>query len=131
MKNVLTDIHPNANIGKGTKIHKFCYIEGDVIIGKNCNIRPFVYICDGVIIGDDVFIGMGTVFTNDKYPPSDEWMQTCVCDKVSIGANCTILPGIIIGLNSLIGAGSVLTKDVPANEIWIGNPAIFYKKRKV
>uniref|UniRef100_A0AAU6WUU7 DapH/DapD/GlmU-related protein n=1 Tax=Chryseobacterium endophyticum TaxID=1854762 RepID=A0AAU6WUU7_9FLAO len=45
-----------------------------------------------------------------------------------MGANATILAGITIGENSLIGAGSVVTKDIPANELWIGNPAKFYKK---
>lgn len=44
-------------------------------------------------------------------------------DNVWIGANCVLLPGITIGDNAVIAAGSVVTTDVPAGEIWGGNPA--------
>ncbi len=88
-----------------------------------------VYICDNVHVGNDVFIGMGTVFTNDKHPPSKKLEHTIVNDGASIGANVTVLPGITIGKGSMIGAGSVVTKSVPDGEIWFGNPARFYKKR--
>ncbi|MHA1277364.1 MAG: acyltransferase [Candidatus Helarchaeota archaeon] len=117
------DIHPDAKIGKDTKIHSFCYIEGDVIIGDNCNLRPYVYICDGVRIGNNVFIGMGTIFTNDKHPPSDNIEETMVEDDVSIGAGAIILPGLTIGKGSVIGAGAVVTRDVKPNTIVYGNPA--------
>lgn len=49
-------------------------------------------------------------------------------ENVFIGAHCTILKGVTIGKNSIIGAGSVVTKSVPANEIWAGNPAKFIRK---
>ncbi len=49
-------------------------------------------------------------------------------DDVFIGANATVLKGVTIGAKSIIGAGSVVTKDVPAGEIWAGNPAIFIRK---
>ena len=39
----------------------------------------------------------------------------------------TLLPGITIGEKAMIGAGSVVTKDIPAGELWIGNPARFFK----
>lgn len=45
-----------------------------------------------------------------------------------IGANSTILKGVIIGENSIIGTGSVVTKSVPDNEVWAGNPAKFIRK---
>ncbi len=89
-----------------------------------------MFIPEGIQIGDGVFIGPGTVFCNDKRPPSygKYWGNVIVKDNASIGANSTILPGITIGSNSLIGAGSVVVESVPDGEIWLGNPARFYKK---
>jgi len=114
---MVSDIHPKAKIGKGTKIHNFVYVEGDVIIGEDCNLRPFVFVCDKVRIGNNVFIGMGTSFTNDKYPPSSDLQFTIVEDNVSIGANVTILPNVTIGSGSIIGAGTVVRHCIPPNSI--------------
>ena len=72
-------------------------------------------------------VGANTTFTNDMYPKSknEDWvlLKTKVCKGASIGAGSTILPGITIGEDAMIGAGSVVTKNVPAGEIWVGNPA--------
>jgi acetyltransferase-like isoleucine patch superfamily enzyme len=48
-----------------------------------------------------------------------------------IGGNSIILKGVTIGAYSIIGAGSVVSKDIPDNEIWAGNPINFIRKRKV
>ena len=105
-----------------------------MIIGDNVTIKPGVQIWDGLRIENNVFIGPNVTFTNDRYPRSkqypEEFQQTLIKKGASIGANTTILGGITIGENTLIGAGSVVTKDVPANELWVGNPAKFYKKIK-
>ncbi|EPK3460566.1 DapH/DapD/GlmU-related protein [Elizabethkingia anophelis] len=143
-------IHPTADvqsksIGEGTLIWQFCVILEQAIIGRNCNInfnvfiennvkigdnvtiKPGVQIWDGITIEDNVFIGPNVTFTNDKYPISKNkdflLLKTIVKEGVSIGANSTILPGITIHENATIDAGSVVTKDIPANEIWFGNPA--------
>lgn len=145
----LADVQ-SKNIGKGTTIWQFCVILKDAIIGENCNIncnvfiendvkigdnvkiKPGVQIWDGITIEDDVFIGPNVTFTNDLFPRSKnktfDLKRTLIKKGVSIGANATLLAGITIGENTLIGAGSVVTKDVPANEIWMGNPAKFHKK---
>ena len=115
-----------CKIGRNTKIDAYVYIEQDVVIGENCKIRPFVFIPTGVTIEDDVFIGPGVSFTNDKYPKAKgEWrlLPTRVKKGVSIGANCVILPGITIGKNAVVGAGSVVTRDVSAGSVVVGNPA--------
>ena len=78
-------------------------------------------------IEDDVFIGPGVSFTNDKYPRSKKFPEkfqfTQIGKAVSIGANATILGGIKIGDYAMIGAGAVVTKDVPAYALLYGNPA--------
>ena len=122
----------NAKIGKNCNINCNVFIENDVKIGDNVTIKPGVQIWDGITIEDDVFIGPNVTFTNDLFPKSKnknfELKKTTIKKGASIGANATILAGITLGENALIGAGSVVTKDIPANEIWLGNPAKFHKK---
>ena len=50
-----------------------------------------------------------------------------LCDNLFIGAHSTILKGVTVGENSIVGAGSVVTKNIPANQIWGGNPAKFIR----
>ena len=122
----------NAQIGENCNICSHCFIENDVKIGNNVTIKSGVQVWDGVEIEDDVFIGANVTFTNDKYPKSKnkDWklLKTRVCHGASVGAGSTLLPGITIGWNAVIGAGSVVTKDVPDGEVWVGNPAKFYRK---
>lgn len=122
-----TVILKDAVIGNNCNINCQVFIENDVVIGDNVTIKPGVQIWDGLRIEDHVFIGPNVTFTNDRYPRSkqypDEFQQTLVKKGASIGANATILGGLKIGENSLIGAGSVVTKNVPDNELWVGNPA--------
>jgi len=83
------------------------------------------------VIEDNVQIGPNVTFTNDKYPRAKqpfELQRTLIKKGASVGAATVILGGITIGENAMIGAGSVVTKDVPDNELWIGNPAKFVRK---
>lgn len=122
-----TIILSGAEIGDNCNINAQCFIENDVIIGNNVTVKCGVQLWDGITIEDDVFIGPNATFTNDKYPRSkvypEQFVRTTVKKKASIGANATILCGVTIGENAMIGAGSVVTKDVPAGELWFGNPA--------
>lgn len=123
---------PNANIGNNTNICSQCFIENDVIIGNNVTIKNGVYLWDGIIIEDNVFIGPNVTFTNDKYPRSkqypEEFQKTTIKNGASIGAGAVILGGVTINENAMIGAGSVVTKNIPPNELWLGNPAKFIRK---
>ena len=125
-------IFPHCRIGENCNICSHCLIENDVKIGNNVTVKCGVQIWDGIELEDDVMVGSNVTFTNDMYPRSKnkDWtlLRTKVCKGASIGANVTILPGIIIGEYAMIGAGSVVTKDVPAGEIWAGNPAKFIRR---
>ncbi len=145
----LSDVQ-SKNIGKDTNIWQFCvvlpearigdncnicanvFIENDVNVGNNVTIKCGVQLWNGVMIEDNVFIGPNVTFTNDLYPRSkqypEKFVKTIIKQGASIGANATILGGITIGKNAMIGAGSVVTKDVPADEVWFGNPARFVRK---
>ncbi len=123
---------PEARIGERCNICSHCLIENNVVIGNNVTIKCGVQVWDGIELEDDVMVGANTTFTNDMYPKSknEDWvlLKTKVCKGASIGAGSTILPGITIGEDAMIGAGSVVTKNVPAGEIWVGNPAKFLRK---
>lgn len=113
----------DCTIGDDSVIHSHVWIGDRVKIGMRCKIQAFTFIPTGVRIGDDVFLGPRVTFTNDKYPPSNEWLITTVGNHVSIGAGAVILPGITLGEGCKIGAGAVVTKNIPPGETWVGNPA--------
>ena len=120
-------ILPGAEIGSNCNICANVLIENDVVIGNNVTVKSGVQLWDGVRIEDNVFIGPNVTFTNDltprskKYPKS--FAKTVVHRGASIGANSTIIAGNEIGAYAMVGAGSVVTKDIPANTLWYGNPA--------
>ena len=144
-------VDDGCRIGTGTKIWHFSHIMSGCVIGKNCNIGQNVVISPDVVLGDnckiqnnvsvytgvrceqDVFLGPSMVFTNVINPRAavsrkDEYRETILRRGCSVGANATIVCGHTLGAYCLIGAGSVVTKDVPAGELWLGNPARFYRK---
>ena len=123
---------PQATIGENCNICSHCFIENEVNIGNNVTVKSGVQLWDGITLEDDVFIGANVTFTNDRYPRSknEKWQKevTIVRRGASVGAGSTILCGIEIGENAMIGAGSVVTKNVPAGELWLGNPAKFIRR---
>ena len=125
-------IFPEAKIGDNCNICANVLIENEVSVGNNVTVKSGVQLWDGITVEDDVFIGPNATFTNDLFPRSknQDWKlsKTVIIKGASIGANTTILCGITIGENAMIGAGSVVTHDVPAGELWYGNPARCIRK---
>jgi acetyltransferase-like isoleucine patch superfamily enzyme len=116
-----------TKIGDNVRIGSSTIIEGDCTLGNDINIQSNVYIPKHTKIGNNVFIAPCVVMTNDKYPPSstDNLVGATIEDNVVIGANATLLPGIRLGKGCFVAAGAVVTKDVPADTMAIGSPAIF------
>lgn len=116
----------NCTIGDNCIIHSHVWIGDNVIIGNNVKIQSFSFIPDGVVIEDNVFIAPHVCFTNDpqlEIKGRGCWKKTLVKNGAKIGANASIKAGVVIGENAVIGMGSVVIKDIPAGEVWAGNPA--------
>ena len=124
-----------CEIGDESRIGTFVEIQKGVKIGRRVKVSSHSFVCEGVTIEDEVLIGHGVMFINDKYPrattPDGEpqtqadWVcvPTVVKRGASIGSNATILCGVTIGERAIIGAGSVVCHDVPAGAVVAGNPA--------
>jgi acetyltransferase-like isoleucine patch superfamily enzyme len=122
-------------IGAGSRIGPFVEIQRGATVGERCKIQSHTFICDGVEIHDEVFVGHGVLFTNDKRPrstrddgrlqSSEDWelLSTIVERRASIGSGAVIMAGVRVGAEALIGAGAVVTHDVPPGETVAGVPA--------
>lgn len=124
-----------CEIGDDTRIGTFVEIQKGAQIGARCKVSSHTFICEGVTIEDEVFIGHGVTFVNDRFPRATadtgalqteadwECQQTIIKRGASIGSGVTLLGGITVGEKAIVGAGSVVTKDVPPGVIVAGNPA--------
>jgi UDP-2-acetamido-3-amino-2,3-dideoxy-glucuronate N-acetyltransferase len=124
-----------CTIGDGTRIGAFVEIQKGASIGNRCKISSHTFICEGVTIDDEVFVGHGVMFINDRYPQATadggglqteaDWtlIPTHVKRRAALGSGCVILCGVTIGERALVGAGAVVTHDVPDHAIVKGCPA--------
>jgi len=124
-----------CRIGDDTQIGPFVEVQRGAVIGARCKIQSHAFICDGVQIGDEVFIGHGVMFVNDKSPRATnnrgelagrgDWtlLPVQVEEGASIGSGSIVLGGVTIGAGALVGAGAVVTRDVPRGETVMGVPA--------
>jgi acetyltransferase-like isoleucine patch superfamily enzyme len=132
--------HPNlvnlygCTIGDGTKIGTFVEIQKNAVVGSRCKISSHAFVCEGVTIEDEVFVGHGVMFINDRYPRATidgqlqtetDWqvVPTLVKHGASIGSSAVIMCGVTIGEGAMVGAGAVVTCNVPAYAIVAGVPA--------
>ena len=127
-----------CDIGDGAKIGPFVEIQKNASVGRLCKISSHTFVCEGVTIEDEVFVGHGVMFINDRYPRATtdgalqteaDWqvVSTRVCKGASIGSGAVIMCGITIGAGAMIGAGAVVTHDVPDGATVAGVPARLMK----
>jgi UDP-2-acetamido-3-amino-2,3-dideoxy-glucuronate N-acetyltransferase len=124
-----------CRIGDGSRIGPFVEIQRGAVVGARCKIQSHTFVCDGVELGDEVFVGHGVMFINDRRPRAttedgelqteEDWEleRTVVETRASIGSGAVVLCGVRIGEGALVGAGAVVTRDVPARTTVMGSPA--------
>lgn len=107
----------------GAKIGKGCFIGSNVVFD---GIYPNL-----IEIGDHCIITTGTHILSHFFNTNDRRFyagKVVIGNNVFIGINTLIVNAVSIGDNAVIAAGSIVNKDIPANEVWGGNPARFIKK---
>jgi UDP-2-acetamido-3-amino-2,3-dideoxy-glucuronate N-acetyltransferase len=124
-----------CRIGDESVIGPFVEIQAGATVGRRCKVQSHTFVCSGVEIGDEVFVGHGVMFVNDKRPRATredgafqtdadwELLPVVVERRASIGSGALVLGGVRIGEGALVGAGAVVTRDVPAGAVVAGVPA--------
>ena len=129
------NIKSMIRLDKGAKI----YIGDNV--GMSC---MTLWAKEEIIIGNDVKVGADVIIMDSdmhsldfklrKNPETDAVNAVShpirIEDDVFIGTRAIITKGVSIGKRSIIAAGSVVSKSIPQDEIWGGNPARFIRKLK-
>ena len=123
-----------CSVGDDTRIGTFVEVQKNATIGARCKLSSHTFVCEGVTMENEVFVGHGVMFTNDRYPRATvagrpqtdhDWavVPTLVKRGASIGSGAVILCGLTIGEGALVGAGAVVTHDVPDHGLVYGAPA--------
>ena len=124
-----------CRIGDESRIGPFVEIQKNAVVGRRCKVSSHSFICEGVTLEDEVFVGHGVIFVNDRFPRATtesgtlagdgDWKceATLVKRRASIGSGATVLCGVTIGEEAIVGAGAVVTHDVAARTVVAGNPA--------
>jgi acetyltransferase-like isoleucine patch superfamily enzyme len=143
----VTIFHPNlvnlygCRVGAGSKIGTFVEVQKGAVIGRHCKISSHTFVCEGVTIEDDVFVGHGVMFINDRHPRATagdgqlqteaDWtvVPTRVARGASIGSGAVVMCGVTIGAGAMVGAGAVVTSDVAPGATVAGVPARLLRPR--
>src|SRR6476620_11540319 len=130
-----------CRIGAGTRVGPFVEIQAGAVVGARCKIQSHTFICSGIEIGDEVVVGHGVMFVNDRRPRATtedgdlkggtDWeLEGSVVETgAAIGSGAVILAGVRVGAGALVGAGAVVTRDVAPGETVAGNPARAFAPR--
>ena len=140
--NIISGIMPTP-MGRNVKASLRVGPQAVLSIGNNVGMTSVAIFCmDSIIIGDNVKVGALTIISDSDAPSMDPMLTAnpetdtinakhapiIIKNNAFIGAMCYINKGVSIGENSIVGACSVVTKNIPDNEIWAGNPARFIKR---
>jgi acetyltransferase-like isoleucine patch superfamily enzyme len=119
-----------CSLGDQTQVGAFVEIQKGAKIGNRCRIQSHTFICEGVTIEDEVFVGHGVVFINDKKPSvrktlDKTWTLEPILIKAgaTIGSGAILMAGVTVGKGAFIGAGAVVINDVADRETVVGVPA--------
>lgn len=128
-----------CSIGDETKVGPFVEIQRGASVGARCKISSHSFLCDGVTVEDEVFVGHGVMFINDREPRAanpdgslqgeEDWttVPTRICKGASLGSGAVIMCGVTVGAGAMIGAGAVVTRDVAPGTIVAGVPARLFR----
>jgi sugar O-acyltransferase (sialic acid O-acetyltransferase NeuD family) len=114
-----TLIHPDATvpdsavIGYGSVLHARVVLTADIEIGTHAAVMPAVVLTHDDFIGNGVTFGSGATLGGG----------VAIGDGAYIGAGALIRENVIVGPRAIVGMGAAVTRDVPADEVWVGVPA--------
>jgi len=120
------------------KVPKYYNVRHKINIGRGVSLANTLFDCgEQITIGRDAFFGHNCMVLTGSHDYTKVYKDRknaatykpiIIKRGAWIGSGAIILQGVTIGKHAVVGAGSVVTKDVPANEVWFGNPAKFHKK---
>ena len=122
-------------IGNETRIGPFVEIQRGARIGARCKVQSHTFVCEGVTVEDEVFVGHGVMFVNDKFPRAttgegalqtgEDWdlLEIVIERGASLGSGAVVLGGVRVGAGATVGAGAVVTRDVSPGSVVAGSPA--------
>lgn len=117
-------IREGVRLGRDTLVAQGVTINSGADIGSRVRIMDNTHITGRMVVEEDVFIGPGVMTMNDNsMERGTDVRPPYVCRGAKIGGGALLLPGVVIGELAIVGAGAVVTKDVPAGEVVLGNPA--------
>ena len=121
-------IREECTIGDDVSVWSSSTVDYGCRIGDRVKIHSGCYVAQFTVIEDDAFLAPGVSFANDLYPGSSgsaEAMRGPVIGRgAQLGVNVTVLPYVRIGARTIVGAGSVVARDLPADVIAFGSPAV-------
>lgn len=128
-------------VGGGRRMALWVGPGGRLTIGDGVGLSNSTIVCmEAVSIGDGTFVGGDTcVYDTDFHSldpversrPGNKGARTSpvrLGRHVFVGGHSIVLKGVAVGDTAVVGAGSVVRRDVPAGQVWAGNPAAFVRE---